>query len=67
MRPMRLAIAAALTKRMDDFLDRVQSRFGCSRARAIGVQVSLSMLLWLGSAAVGVLAASALSGVPILP
>ena len=67
MRPMRVGLAMALTKKTDDFLDNVQAKFGCSRPAAIAVQVSLGFLLWVGSAALGVSTASALTGVPILP
>jgi hypothetical protein len=67
MRPLRVGLAMGLTKKTDAFLDNVQSRFGCSRPQAIGVQVSLALLLWVGLGAGGVSAASALSGVPIFP
>ena len=67
MRPLRVGLAMALTKKTDAFLDNVQSQFNCSRPTAIGIQAALSILLWLGCIAGGVSAASAMSGVPIFP
>lgn len=65
MRPLRVGLAMALTKKMDAFLDSVQTHLNCSRPTAIGVQASLSALLWAGCIAGGVSAASAMSGIPI--
>jgi hypothetical protein len=54
-----------LTKHTEQLIEETQSRLGCARATAIGLQVSLGLMLWMGCAAGGILLASALSGVPI--
>ena len=65
MRPLRFALALALTKRTEHFIEETQNRLGCTRTAAIGLKVSLGFLLWIGCAFGGISLASALSGVPI--
>jgi hypothetical protein len=65
IRPLRVALAVALTKNTEECLEQTQKRLGCSRATAIGLQISLGLLLWTTCAAGGVALASTLSGVPI--
>jgi hypothetical protein len=65
LRPLRLALAVALTRKTENFLLYLQDRLGCTRAVAIGVKVSLGLILWGLLCALGVSLASAASGVPI--
>jgi hypothetical protein len=65
LRPLRFALALTLTKHTEQFIEETQSRLGCTRATAIGIKVSLGLMLWVGCVAGGILLASALSGVPV--
>jgi hypothetical protein len=64
IRPFRIALALGATGRMDSFLLRLQTRFGCQRPAAIGVAAFCSVSVWLSLCAIGVTVASTLAGVP---
>ncbi|CAJ1969656.1 unnamed protein product [Cylindrotheca closterium] len=66
MRPLRFAMALSLTKHTERLIEETQSRLGCARPIAVGVDVVMGLVLWLSTMAGGVLTASALSGVPVL-
>jgi hypothetical protein len=65
MRPLRFALAVSLTKHTERLIEETQSRLGCARPIAIGLDVAMGLFLWITTMAGGVLFASALSGVPI--
>mmetsp|Transcript_61338 Transcript_61338/g.150135 ORF Transcript_61338/g.150135 Transcript_61338/m.150135 type:complete len:345 (+) Transcript_61338:300-1334(+) len=65
MRPLRLALAVAMTRKTETFLQYLQDRLGCTRAVAIGLKISLGLVVWGCMCALGVSLASAASGVPI--
>ena len=65
MRPLRLALAVAMTRKTENFLQYLQDRLGCTRAVAIGLKISLGLVVWGCMCALGVSLASAASGVPI--
>jgi hypothetical protein len=67
MRPVRVAIAIALSRRTGVFLDNLQATLGCSRGTAIFVQYSMGWAAWGACSCLGISVASALSGVPVLP
>jgi hypothetical protein len=64
-RPIRLALAVGMTKKTNNLLEHTQTKFGCSRATAVGLVLSLMLLVWLSCAAGGVALASTAAGVPI--
>eukprot|EP00529_Nitzschia_sp_RCC80_P026497 CAMPEP_0113472520 /NCGR_PEP_ID=MMETSP0014_2-20120614/17558_1 /TAXON_ID=2857 /ORGANISM="Nitzschia sp." /LENGTH=344 /DNA_ID=CAMNT_0000365233 /DNA_START=240 /DNA_END=1274 /DNA_ORIENTATION=+ /assembly_acc=CAM_ASM_000159 len=65
MRPLRLALAVAMTRKTESFLQYLQDRLGCTRAVAIGLKISLGLVVWGCMCTLGVSLASAASGVPI--
>eukprot|EP00526_Cylindrotheca_closterium_P019632 CAMPEP_0113607976 /NCGR_PEP_ID=MMETSP0017_2-20120614/3674_1 /TAXON_ID=2856 /ORGANISM="Cylindrotheca closterium" /LENGTH=229 /DNA_ID=CAMNT_0000516621 /DNA_START=84 /DNA_END=773 /DNA_ORIENTATION=+ /assembly_acc=CAM_ASM_000147 len=65
MKPLRFAMALSLTKHTERLIEETQSRLGCARPVAIGLDVAMGLLLWVSCMAGGVLFASALSGVPV--
>mmetsp|Transcript_17718 Transcript_17718/g.36495 ORF Transcript_17718/g.36495 Transcript_17718/m.36495 type:complete len:247 (+) Transcript_17718:149-889(+) len=65
VRPLRIAIALGTTHKMEQLLQYMQKRIGCSRPSAIGMVFSFGVVLWLTCCAAGVSLASALAGVPL--
>jgi hypothetical protein len=65
MRPLRFALAVALTKNTENFVEETQTRLGCTRTQAIGLSVSMSLMLWVVGGIGGITMASVLSDVPI--
>jgi predicted PurR-regulated permease PerM len=64
IRPFRIALALGATQRMERFLQRLQTKFGCQRPAAIGFAVLCSVVVWISLCALGVTLASTLAGVP---
>lgn len=65
IRPFRIAVAIGATHKMEEFLQYMQKRMGCTRTNAIGMVFAFGIVLWLTCCAAGVTFASALAGVPI--
>jgi len=65
VRPLRIAVALGSTHKMEQLLQYMQKRIGCTRASAIGMVFALGIVLWLTCCAAGVTFASALAGVPL--
>jgi len=65
MRPLRFGLALSLTKHTERLIEETQTRLGCSRPIAVGVDVAMGLCIWAGAMAGGVMSASALSGVPL--
>ena len=65
VRPLRIALAVAMTKVTENVLNEIQARLGCSKAVAFAIQYSLGWVAWMGLASGGIALASACSGVPI--
>lgn len=64
-RPLRLAIAMGLTKRVAQVLDQTQERFGCSKAISAAMVLSAMLSFWVVFAFCGITLASTLAGVPV--
>jgi len=65
IRPFRIAVALGATHKMEELLQYMQKRMGCTRTNAIGTVFAFGVVLWLTCCAAGVTLASALAGVPI--
>ena len=64
-RPLRLAVAVGLTKRVAHLLEQTQDRFRCSKTVSAGMVLSAMLSFWLIFASCGITLASIFSGVPI--
>ncbi|KAG7371833.1 hypothetical protein IV203_017975 [Nitzschia inconspicua] len=64
IRPFRIALALGATRKMDTFLEQLQTKFRCQRPAAIGIAALCSVVLWISLCALGVTLASTLAGVP---
>lgn len=64
-RPLRLALAVGLTKRVAQLLEQTQDRFGCSKTVSAGMVLSAMLSFWLIFASCGITLASIFAGVPI--
>jgi hypothetical protein len=65
LRPIRIALAIAASRKMEDFLLYLQTNLGYARHTAIGVAIASGLILWISLCAIGVTLASALAGVPM--
>jgi len=65
IRPLRIAVAIGSTHKMEQLLQYMQKRIGCTRTNAIGIVFAFGIVLWLTCCAAGVTLASALAGVPL--
>jgi len=65
IRPFRIAVALGATHKMEQFLQYMQKRIGCTRASSIGIVFAFGIVMWLCCCAAGVTLASALAGVPL--
>mmetsp|Transcript_1884 Transcript_1884/g.5315 ORF Transcript_1884/g.5315 Transcript_1884/m.5315 type:complete len:233 (+) Transcript_1884:199-897(+) len=65
LRPLRLALAVGMTRRVAKVLDRTQERLGCTKAVSVGFIFSAMLFIWVLLVSCGVTLASTLSGVPI--
>ena len=64
LRPFRIAVAIAGTRKMEEFLQYLQDRFRFKRTAAVAV-AAVSITLFSGSLCVlGVIVASSIAGVP---
>lgn len=65
MRPLRIALALGATHKMEQLLQYLQKRIGCTRTNAIAMVFGTGVVMWLTFCAAGVTLASALAGVPL--
>lgn len=65
IRPFRVAVAIGATHKMEQLLQYMQKRIGCTRTNAIGMVFAFGIVLWLTCCAAGVTLAATLAGVPI--
>lgn len=64
-RPLRLALAVGLTKRIARVLEDTQARFGCTPTVSAGIVFTAMFALWMVLAGSGITLASTIAGVPI--
>jgi hypothetical protein len=68
VRPIRLAMAVAISPQIDKLVNHWQNRYNMSKARAITLTIILLNLVGtLSFMALGITSASALAGIPVIP